>query len=188
MARGPMAKHPSARARTNTHSTAREIVLRHPDDELLPVPPLPERGERDRETGELIPSEWHPQVKLTWVQLWQYPLVYEAPEVDQHLLHVYAALLQSFWERSEAGKPINEVARDLRAYAELWGIGEKARRHLQITIQQAEEALDRGRRMNAKRIDAQVEELTPTAGAYTPEWGDDDEDDGTIIADAEVVE
>jgi endo-alpha-1,4-polygalactosaminidase (GH114 family) len=112
--------------------------------------------------------------------MWQYPLVYEAPAVDQHLMLVYVDLLQDFWERSEAGRPRHEIARDLRSYAELWGIGEKSRRHLQITIQQAEEAIERGVQRAAKRIES-------SAVDYAPNWTEDDEDDGSIV-EADVVE
>lgn len=177
MPRGPMAKHGSVRQRRNTTSTAREIVLRGHDEDLLPVPPLPERV--SRKDGKEIAVQWHDQVKLAWVEMWQYPLIYGAPTVDQHLMLVYVDLLQDFWQRSEAGSSRNEVARDLRSYAELWGIGEKSRRHLQITIQEAEEAIEKGIRQAAKRVESSAEE-------YTPEWGDEDEDDGSI-ADAEVV-
>jgi hypothetical protein len=173
-----MAKHGSTRQRRNTTSTAREIVLRDPDEGLLPVPPLPDRV--TRRDGKVLPGEWHDQVRLAWVEMWQYPLVYEAPAVDRHLMLVYVDLLQDFWQRSESGRSRNEVARDLRSYAELWGIGEKSRRHLQITIQQANEALERGVRQAAKQVES-------SAVDYTPNWGADDEDDGSII-DAQVVE
>jgi endo-alpha-1,4-polygalactosaminidase (GH114 family) len=93
---------------------------------------------------------------------------------------VYVDLLQDFWERSEAGRPRHEIARDLRSYAELWGIGEKSRRHLQITIQAANEAMERGVERAAKRVES-------SAVDYTPTWTEDDEDDGSI-ADADVVE
>lgn len=179
MPRGPMAKHGSVRQRRNTTSTAREIVLRGQDEELLEVPPLPERVFRTKE-GELVPVQWHDQVKLAWVEMWQYPLIYEAPLVDQHLMLVYIDLLQDFWQRSEAGRARHEIARDLKGYAELWGIGEKSRRHLQITIQAANEALGRGVKQAAKQVESSAVE-------YTPAWGPDDEDDGSIV-EAEVVE
>jgi endo-alpha-1,4-polygalactosaminidase (GH114 family) len=174
-----MAKHGSVRQRRNTTSTAREIVLRGHDEELLPVPALPDRVHKTKE-GELVPVRWNDQVVLAWAEMWQYPLVYEAPAVDQHLMLVYVDLLQDFWERSEAGRPRHEIARDLRSYAELWGIGEKSRRHLQITIQQAEEAIERGVQRAAKRIES-------SAVDYAPNWTEDDEDDGSIV-EADVVE
>jgi hypothetical protein len=174
-----MAKHGSVRQRRNTTSTAREIVLRGHDEELLPVPPLPERVFKTKD-GDLVPVKWNDQVVTAWVQIWQYPLVYEAPEADFHLILVYADLLQDFWERSEQGRPRHEIARDLRSYAELWGIGEKSRRHLQITIQAANEAMERGVERAAKRVESSAED-------YTPTWTEADEDDGSLV-DADVVE
>jgi len=175
-----MAKHPSARQRTNTVSTAREIVLRSADDELLPVPALPLRTEVEGKYGR--PAEWHPQTVVTWAQMWQFPLVYQAPEVDRHLMLVYISMLDQFFYRADKNLPLTELAKELRPYAEQWGIGEKSRRHLQITIQEAEEAMERGRKANPTRIEAQI----PSAGAFTPNWTDQDEDDGSII-EAEVV-
>lgn len=184
MARGPMAKHPDARQRRNAPvSTAREIVLRSPDDELLPAPVLPERM---FEVGEAqVEREWHPQSKVAWVELWQYPLVYQAPEVDKHLLYVYVNLIDQFHHRVAAGKAITELAKEIRAFSELWGIGEKSRRHLQITIQEAEEAIERGRKAATQRFDSAPP--PPSAEQYTPSWSDDDEDYGELV-DAEVVQ
>lgn len=184
MAKGPMAKHPSARRRGNAAaSTAREIVLRQPGDPLRPVPALPERHRVV--DGERLPIAWHPEATKAWAQLWQFPLVYQAPEVDQHLLQVYIGLIDNFWEKLEAGRAITEQANQIRAFSELWGIGEKSRRHLQITIQEAEEAIERGTRQIAKRVEAeQGPAVLPTG--VKPSWSDDDEDDGSII-EAEVV-
>ncbi len=174
---GPIAKHPSARQRRNKTSTSREIVL---SGEIRPVPDLPEL--RKKVDGQLVAADWHPEVVVAWAEMWQYPLVYEAPTVDRHQLRVYARLLQDFWERADAGRPINETARDVRMMGEQWGVGEKSRRHLQITIQEAEEAIERGRKAQTVDIGPQKS----SAGAYTPSWTDEDEDDGSI-ADGEVV-
>ena len=179
-----MAKHPSARQRGNKHSTAREIVLRGEGDALLPVPPLPAREEVISDNPRYSrPAEYHPQTITAWAEMWQFPLVYEAPAVDQHLMQVYIALLDAFFYRAQKGASLTELAKEIRPFAEMWGIGEKARRHLQITIQEAEEAMERGRMANPKRVEAQI----PSAGAFTPNWSEDDEDDGSII-DATVVE
>jgi hypothetical protein len=119
----------------------------------------------------------------TWAQMWQFPLVYEAPEVDRHLMLVYISLLDQFFYRADKNLPLTELAKELRPYAEMWGFGEKARRHLQITIQEAEEAMERGRKRETVQIGAQE----PSASAFTPNWSEDDEDDGSIM-DAEVVQ
>lgn len=132
--------------------------------------------------GEEVEVQWHPQALVSWAQMWQFPLVYQAPEVDKHLLLIYIALQDEFWRRFDAGRPVTELAKEIRPYSEMWGIGEKARRHLQITIQEAEEAMERGRKANPTRVEVQI----PSAGAFTPNWTDQDEDDGSII-DADVV-
>jgi hypothetical protein len=132
--------------------------------------------------GERVETEWHPEATKAWAEWWQFPLVYQAPEVDHHLLVIYLGLVDNYWHKLEAGKAITEQAAQIRSFSEQWGIGEKSRRHLQITIQEAEEAIERGARMQPKRVEAQE----PTAALYTPNWTEDDEDDGSII-DADVV-
>lgn len=178
--RGPMAKHASARQRSNTVSTAREIVLRGEHEALLPVPPLPDRHKIVE--GQSVEVQWHRQATTAWAEMWQFPLVYQAPEVDRHLMYVYIALLDAFWRRMDEGRAVTELAKEIRPYSEMWGFGEKARRHLQITIQEAEEAMERGR----KRETVQIGVQEPSASAFTPNWTDQDEDDGSIL-DAEVV-
>lgn len=189
-----MAKHPSARRRTNAPaSTAREIVLRQPGESLLPVPAMPTRrrmvdvtDDEGKTTKHLMEVDWHPQAMVAWAELWQFPLVYQAPDVDKHLLEVYVALIDDFWLKLEAGRAITEQANQIRAFSELWGIGEKARRHLQITIQEAEEAIERGTRQAARRFDSTEAAPELSSATHTPTWNDDDEDDGSII-DAEIV-
>lgn len=185
MPRGPLAKHPAARQRRNAPaSTSREIVLRGPDDERLPAPDLPPRQKGVERDGkwELVEVEWHPNVLSAWEDLWQYPLVAEAPEADHHLFYVYAALLDEFWRRMSGKGNVTELSKEIRAFAEQWGLGEKSRRHLQITIQEAKEAMARGRKMETQRF-----EQPPTPSGELPSWSDDDEDDGSIV-DADVVE
>lgn len=182
MPRGPMAKHPSARRRTNAPATtAREIVLRSPDEPLLPVPPLPPRRKTLERGADPVEVEWHDSAKIAWVELWQFPLVYQAPTVDHHLLYVYIAAIDEFWSRLEAGRSVTELMNQIKLLSEQWGVGEKARRHLQITIAEAEEAMRQG----AKRqpVNAEIQAPVPTQLTYTPDWADDDED----IAEAEVV-
>jgi hypothetical protein len=199
MPRGPMAKHPSARSRRNgAASTSREIVLRQPGEELLPVPELPARYMQVKDDqGQLVrvEQEWHEQTVKAWAEMWQFPLVYQAPQIDHHLLHVYIALVDDFWLKLEAGRAVTEQANQIRAFSEQWGVGEKSRRHLQITIQDAEEAMERGRRQGRIQVESeQGAVIEGSATEYLPEWTEDDEDDGSIIAaeddavaEAEVV-
>jgi len=174
---GPMAKHPSTRQRRNKASTAREIVLRGAHEALLPVPALPERPEVEGKYGR--PAEWHSDTIVAWVEMWQYPLIYTAPSVDRHLMLIYIRLVDAFNYRADKNEPLTELAKEIRPYAEMWGFGEKGRRHLQIDIQQAEEALEKGRRAQVRRVDSSATEFAPI-------WNEEDEDDGSIM-DAEVV-
>jgi hypothetical protein len=115
--------------------------------------------------------------------MWQFPLVYEAPAVDRHLMYLYIAAIDAAWWRIDNGGAFTELLKEIRPFAEMWGFGEKGRRHLQITIQEAEEAMERGRKRETVQIGAQE----PSASAFTPNWSEDDEDDGSIM-DAEVVQ
>lgn len=198
MPRGPMAKDPSVRQRKNAATTSRAIVLhsdpetgllRGPDSELRAVPELPVRYRQIKdESGAIqrVESEWHEQSVVAWAELWQFPLVYQAPAVDHHLLRVYITLLDDFHTKAEQGKAITEQANQIRTFSEQWGVGEKSRRHLQITIQEAEEAIERGRKATRTFVDSEATPIEGSAQAYLPEWNDDDEDDGSII-EAEVV-
>jgi hypothetical protein len=174
---GPMAKHPSTRQRRNVTSTAREIVLRGDHEALLPVPPLPAHPEVTGKNAR--PAEWHPDALVAWAEMWQYPLVYQAPAVDHHLIRLYIRIYDAVLYKLDRGESVTELIKEIRPMAEMWGFGEKSRRHLQITTVQAEEAMDRGVQRAAKRVDA-------SAVDYTPQWTQDDEDDGSI-ADADVV-
>lgn len=188
---GPMAKHPSTRQRRNAAaSTSREITVRSPDAELLPVPELPVRYRVVKnENGEFerVETDWHEESVIAWTELWQFPLVYQAPAVDRHQLRVYITLIDDFHRKAELGKAITEQANQIRVFGEQWGVGEKSRRHLQITIQEAEEAIERGRKSAARRVESETTPVEGTQQSYLPEWNEDDEDDGSII-DAEVVE
>ena len=165
-------------------STAREIVLRDADLPLLPVPALPERPEVvSPDIWRARPADYHPETDTAWVEMWQYQLVREAPSVDHHLMLVYIALLDQIFYRSDKGGSITELAKEARTYAEMWGFGEKGRRHLQITIQDAEEAMERGRKAQTVQFTTE----TPSAVELGPKWSEDDEDDGSII-EADVVE
>lgn len=150
MARGPMAKHASARARGNKTSTA--TTLATVDKHTLTLPPMPARNARV--DGELVRQEWHDEAKLAWANIWSSPMVAEYLDADLPLIHVYVGLVQDVWDRQEAGRSFTEAAAELRQYASIFGIGPDARRRLQWTVEEAEAAMDRGRKRHLQAVES----------------------------------
>lgn len=179
MAKGPMAKHPSARARRNKTATSTTLVHVDREDIVLPTMPVRRREVKTDEGKQLLEVEWHGQAKLAWAEIWSSPMVAEYLDADLPLIHAYVGLVQDVWERMESGRSFTEAAAELRQYAAIFGIGPDARRRLQWTIEEAEAAMARG---DKRRRD--TEQPVPIDASAAWDAIDDSED----IVEAEVVE
>lgn len=128
---GPAPKHPSVRARRNTSSTAATLKLVHD----VEAPALPTRL-------------WHEQTRAWWKDIWASPMAPEFDKSDKHGLFALAVLVDDFW-RTEDPKLRKEIAAEVRQQRTAFGLTPIDRRRLQWTIEQAEDAQDRGTRRRA---------------------------------------
>lgn len=132
---GPLPKNPATRARRNKTSTT---ALLQADPSII-APALPERV-------------WNPLTLAWWEDLWASPMAPEYDESDVHGLYMLAALIDAFWD-----KPGNtELAKEIRNQRQSYGLSPMDRRRLQWTIEQAEDAQDRGRMRRADKRPAPV--------------------------------
>lgn len=131
---GPAPKHPSTRARRNKAATA--ATLQRP--KRAKVPPLP-----DREPG------WHPMTAEWWRDVWSSPMSPEWDDSDIHNVYICAAIYDDIW-RAESSAGRKEAASEYRLQRKDLGLTPFDRRRLEWTIEQADEAQDRGRQRRAR--------------------------------------
>lgn len=125
-------KHPSARARRNTASTAARLTGA-PEIERPQLPP------RHNAEGQEI--DWQPQTLEWWEDLWAAPMAAEYHPSDKHALFVLATLMDRFWL-----DPNPKLAGEIRLQRQAFGLTPYDRRRLEWTIETAEDAKERGTR------------------------------------------
>ncbi|MBF4578947.1 hypothetical protein ITJ48_05175 [Frigoribacterium sp. VKM Ac-2530] len=128
-------KHPSARARKNTASTAATLS----DGGSAIVPELPARPVVYGEEGEVVASDWHEATTQWWADLWASPMANEYHSSDRHALFLLAVLVDDFWRA-----PSTKLAAEIRLQRVAFGLTPYDRRRLEWTIETTEEAKDRG--------------------------------------------
>jgi hypothetical protein len=143
MASGPLPKHPSQRRRRNTVSTTKTLVA---VSRIEQAPLLPAREEVN-ESGEVEP--WHPASVEFWDSLWSSPMASEYDWSDLPGLLVLADLIHNYWS-AKSGMVKKEYAAEIRLQRREYGLGPMSRRSLQWSIEQAEEASDKGERRRAR--------------------------------------
>lgn len=122
---GPAPKHPSTRARRNTSPTARTFA----SDVAVEAPDLP----------EIRSNGWHVMTLAWWADLWKSPMAAEYLQVDSHALIRMALLIDDYWR-----KPSHYLAAEIRQQEQRFGLTPLDRRRLEWSIEQAEDAKDRG--------------------------------------------
>jgi hypothetical protein len=153
-------KHPATRARRNVKST-RAVLHADPDRKVPHLPAHPN-------------GAWHPQALVYWRQLWKSPMAQEYdPATDLHGLYMLVLCYDDFLT-AETPTQRQKAAVEVRLQGVRYGITPFDRRRLEWTIEQAEEAQDRGRKRRQTHGEA-----TPTPQAGRPDdSADDDGDDG----------
>lgn len=131
-------KHASTRARRNVASTATTMGAHAVKDRE--IPDLPEH------------TEWHPAVVDWWEEMWASPMSDEYHESDIHQLFLLARLYQDFYVVSDA-KPRDRllIAGEIRLQRQAFGLTPYDRRRLEWTIENTEDAKDRGAARRQRR-------------------------------------
>lgn len=138
-------KHPSARARANRASTAATLTAASTWKPGLPA--------SVREDG------WHPQTLAWWSDVWDAPMSGEFHESDMHQLVVLACLMDDFFTATSRSMRTS-ISAEIRQHRTAFGLTPYDRRRLEWTIEQVDEAKDRGRQRRERQG---VEQ--PAAGA-----------------------
>lgn len=134
-------KHASTRARANKAPTAASLAARTDDERAdVIVPRLPPLGVSD--TGETL--EWSERTLEWWDAVWRSPMGAEYDRSDIHQLYILARLIDSFWHHPNAA-----LAAEIRLQRAGFGMTPYDRRRLEWTIEQADEAKDKGARRRA---------------------------------------
>lgn len=142
----PAKKDPSVRARRNASPTRATLS----DATVVPIkqrPALPPLI--DSETGEVVP--WHEQTLDWWAGIWSAPMAGQWHESDRFRLFRIAVLVNRMWvgALTMSAQGMTQIMAELRMQEQDFGLAPYARRRLEWTIEQSEEAQDRGTRRRA---------------------------------------
>ena len=133
-------KHSSARQRRNTAATS--ATLREPVEAI--VPELPERSDG---------IEWRSETLDWWQDVWSSPMANEFVNADFHGLFRLAILVDEFMN-----EPSSKNHSEVRIAQQAYGLTPYDRRRLEWTVEQTEDAKERGAQ---RRRSAQVAQHEP---------------------------
>lgn len=130
----------------------------------LPKPPGMRRGHQ-RTSGRRVLSavsnpkvptlpeycDWHQAVREFWVSAWSSPLPQEWDESDRHTVLMAARAMQTAWTEDTSPTARSAAMAECRLLLRECGLTPMSRRSLQIEIERAEEAVDRGQSRRGTR-------------------------------------
>lgn len=131
---GPLPKNPKIRQRRNRVAT--RALLPAESSPIVGTPTLP-----DNPLGK-----WHKLTAVWWGDVWASPLHHEYMRADLGALYRLAILVNGFWEA-----PKLALAAEIRLLEREFGLTPLARRRLEWTVAQTEEAVDRHESARARR-------------------------------------
>jgi hypothetical protein len=140
---GPPPKDPSTRRRRNQTSTRATLPSKHD----VARPPLPD----DR--------AWHTKAVAWWEAVWASPMATEFVDADVPALERLVLLVHFYWT-AETPTDMLKLASEIRLQQVNFGLTPYDRRRLEWTIEQTDEAKDRG----ARRRAATAKPAAPTSG------------------------
>lgn len=129
---GPAPKSHAIRQRRNKSATKA----------VLP----PEVSPRSRAPALPAERDWHSMTRKWWRDVWASPMATEYVRADEHALFRLAVLIDMFWT-----KPSKEIAAEIRLQQQAFGLTPSDRRRLEWSIEQAEQAKDRGEQREVRR-------------------------------------
>ncbi|WP_048890668.1 hypothetical protein [Mycobacterium heckeshornense] len=102
--------------------------------------------------------DWHPAVVDFWESAWRSPMPQEWDESDRHNLLMAALAMQTAWDPQTRPTARATAMAECRLILRECGLTPMSRRTLQIEIERADEATDRGNaRRAAKRTPSKAE-------------------------------
>lgn len=132
----PQPKNPAVRQRRNKSATRAILPA-----ELSPRRRAPQLPKVKGRTWESITKRW-------WRDVWTSPMSGEYLKADEHALFILALLIDDFWK-----SPSVALAKEIRQEQQAFGLTPLDRRRLEWTIEQTEQAKDRGQQ---KRINSAI--------------------------------
>lgn len=135
-------KDASVRARRNVSPTRATIGAAT----VVPIRDRPKLPVLTDAKGAVV--KWHPQVVSWWTDIWSSPMSGQWHSSDRHRLFRMALLSQRIWTGATTMglDGLAKLMAELRQQEQDFGLAPYARRRLEWTIEQVEEAQDRGTR------------------------------------------
>lgn len=132
----PPTPKPAALRRGHRNHSPRRVLqaVKNPK-----VPPLPDH------------CEWHPAVVDFWKSAWSSPMPQEWDESDRHNVLMAALAMQTIWDPETKPTPRYAAMAECRLILRECGLTPMSRRSLQIEIERADEAQDRGQQRRATK-------------------------------------
>lgn len=124
---GPSPKPQELRQRRNQRST--RALLPAENSPIENRPRLPTHPDGDK---------WHPMTKRWWADVWDSPIRYELIRADLGGLFRLVSLVDRFWKTASLA-----VATEIRLLEREYGLTPMARRRLEWSVAQAEDAKDK---------------------------------------------
>lgn len=132
-------KDPGVRRRRNEAATKATLTHR----EKPTIPDLPDHPQDE--------AGWHSQAVEFWRDVWSSPMSGEwDPASDRHNVLLCALLVHDMWTADSAGARAR-AAGELRLQRQDLGLAPYPRRRLEWTIEQADEAVDKGTQRRAAK-------------------------------------
>lgn len=125
-------KHASVRQRRNKAATAATLTAPAPDAVLIPE--LPSRKDQ---FGDAM--DWLPETVEWWNDVWSSPMANEFVNADFHGLYRLAILVDEFMH-----DPSSKNHAEVRIAQQAYGLTPYDRRRLEWTVEQTEDAKERG--------------------------------------------
>lgn len=133
-------KHASVRQRANRASTS--ATLRAPAPDAVIIPELPDRKDWQ---GEVVP--WREETMEWWEDVWASPMASEFVNADFHGLYRLAMLVDEFY-----CDPSSRNHSEVRIAQQAYGLTPYDRRRLEWTVEQSEDAKERGAQRRSRAM------------------------------------
>lgn len=144
-------KSPSLRRGHRNHSARRVLqAVKNPV-----IPELPDY------------RDWYPAVREFWRDAWSSPMPQEWDESDRHNVLMAALAMQTIWDPESRPTARSAAMAECRLLLRECGLTPMSRRSLQIEIERADEAQDRGQQRRAAKATRKPARPDPRVSAVS---------------------